>query len=66
MAGPSIHPNLVNASNKDAINSECNGHGEDAKQKVVIIKLGGSSITDKTGFEVRREGGTETKVQKAI
>jgi len=57
MAGPNVLTDFTGAGNGSSGSSSSTG--EKKQQDVIIIKLGGSSITDKTGFEVGREGGRE-------
>ncbi|KAM3568679.1 hypothetical protein VYU27_009201, partial [Nannochloropsis oceanica] len=58
MAGPNIvHTDLTGTSNGDISNGCKEKVVGGKKQDVVIIKLGGSSITDKTGFEALKTEG---------
>ena len=58
MAGPNIILTDFPGTSNGDISNGCKGEAAGGKkQDVIIIKLGGSSITDKTGFEVGREEG---------
>eukprot|EP00624_Nannochloropsis_granulata_P007082 evm.model.NODE_6193_length_2685_cov_30.845438.1 len=52
MAGPNIILTDFPGTSNGDISNGCKGEAAGGKkQDVIIIKLGGSSITDKTGFE---------------